>query len=85
MNSCCITLQTLVRIVIHLVCNENEIDVCSRNIGMKINTFIDFISTWINQPRQTEILKIYYYPINKNIISPSQLLVFKSTIFNKVF
>ena len=52
MNSCCTTLQTHVRIEIDLVCSYGEIDACSRNIGMKIDSLVDFISTWINLLRQ---------------------------------
>ena len=32
-----------------------------------------------------KILKIHYYPINRTIISPSQIMASKSTIFTKVF
>ena len=71
MNSCCTTLQTHVRIRIDLVCSSGEIDGCSRNIGMQIDTFVDFISTWINLSRQKIV---WEYIVIQYIKSISHLL-----------
>ena len=46
LNSWRTALQTHARIEIDSECSYGEIDACSRNICMKINTFVDFISTW---------------------------------------
>ena len=62
MNSCCTTLQTHVRIGIDLLCFQGEIDACSLDIGMKIDTFVDCFSTWINLPH----LKIVHIHIKLN-------------------
>ena len=54
------------------MCFWGEIDACSLDIGMKIDTFVDFISTWINLPRQKIFIFVEYtsyrYPICSNII-----------------
>ena len=76
-NSGCTTLQTHVRIQFDV--RYGEIDACSRNIGMKIDTFVDFISTWINLPRQKIVWK---YIIVQYIKSISHLLKYYPQIYD---
>ena len=52
MNTCFTTLQTHVRIEMDSVCSKGEIDAYSRKTSKKIDTFVDFITTWITPPRR---------------------------------
>ena len=83
MNSCCTSLQTHVWIEIDLVCFQGKIDGCSRNVGMKMDTFIDFITTWINLPRQ-KISENTFCPIHQIDIPPAKILSSKSVTYSKV-
>ena len=68
MKSCCTTLQAHAQIGIDLLCFYGEIDACSLDICMKIDTFVDFILTWINLPRQK--IKMTAKPPYRNCFIP---------------
>ena len=54
-----------------------ELRVTSRNIGMKMYIFVEFISTSMKQPRQI-CLKIHYCPIHEIVISSAQITLVSS-------
>ena len=71
MNSCCTTLQTDVRIEIDLLCFTGEIDACSLDIGMKIDTFLLFYFNMDKLATPKNRLNIHCFRIHQINISPA--------------